>query len=145
MTQLSNDLNNLAFSQLVQHFRIGRNVCNESLKSGPQSQDLSHRVRIHFQVDPVVQTDGVVLHDLNPLRSEQKQVQGGDHAHILARNGFGADLLAEDEEGQRELEFLELVRAVDGGFVYQSCPRLCRQHFAFFLVNANVWIVPNAQ
>lgn len=75
-------------------------------------------MRIHFQVDPVVQADGVVFHDLDSLRSEQEQVQRSDHGHILARNGFGADLLAKHEERQGKLEFLEFMRAVDRRFVY---------------------------
>lgn len=142
--QILNNLNQILHWRIkIQNFvgRFGR--CGDEIFDGwTQCCDQRCMVRIHFEIQPIVETNHSIVDRIDFARAEQKQMQRSNHSHLLTRNGSRANFLAKNEEGilERDLQ----IRTIDRCLGDQCRFRLGGQHFALLFVIAHIWIQSGA-
>ena len=143
LAQLPHDLDGLVVDVVGCVDILGVLGCSdhERLDGRPQGDDRRRGLGVDVQVDPVVDTNDSGREELDLARRQDHEVQRADHGHVLARDGPGPDLFAEDEVRNWELNCVP--GTVDARLVNQGILGLGGQHLPLLLVHADVRIRPH--
>ena len=116
---------------------------DEHLQGRPQPRHYGRHLRVHLEVNPVVQSDIHVWMQINLPGAEHHQLERRHHRHPFTGHSSGPQLLIEHKEGDGELN--RVPGAVHTRLVDQRYLGLCSEHFPLLVVSADIGVEAHGQ